>query len=207
MRGAAATCLPPPWVLVPIPNNSSPIGTSGHFHMELLLQGVGTNWRPGPRLSAISPRAEVCGEGGPVLTHLGLLDPHGPRSLGLFIEAPYHPGAHTWSLMPALLLWAKSSLSPSSAHKAGSGSDLQLPGRLCPTPDTPTLCPQVPCFLLSLPTRAGPQFQVGPQWLLPFALCPPFLPWPQGRGTVRESWTSVGLQGSLTVQIPEDGSR
>lgn len=31
--------------LAPTPDNSSPTGTSGHFHMELLLQGVAATWR------------------------------------------------------------------------------------------------------------------------------------------------------------------
>lgn len=42
--GAASS--PPPRGLAPTPDNSSPTGTSGHFHMELLLQGVAATWRP-----------------------------------------------------------------------------------------------------------------------------------------------------------------
>lgn len=57
----AAAGSPPPWVLAPVPDNSSPTGTSGHFHMELLLQGVGADWRLGPRLAGSFPRAEVWG--------------------------------------------------------------------------------------------------------------------------------------------------
>lgn len=198
-RAAAAS--PPPRALAPVPDNSSPTGTSGHFHMELLLQGVGTDWRPGPCRPGISP-GPTCGED-LMPNHQGFLGPRDPRSI-FFLLRVLIIRAHTWSPRTSLLLWAKSSLSPSSAHKAGSGLDLQLPGSLCPLCHPHALCPQVPCSLLSFPTRAEPQFQVGPRWPPPSALCPPFLPQPQGRGTAR---ASVHLQGPLPAQIPGAGPR
>lgn len=92
-----AATSPPPWVQVPIPDNSSPTGTSGHFHMELLLQGVGTNWRPGPAC-LVSPLGQKSGED-LMPIHLGFLGPNTSRFMVfllklLIIQGP-HPESHT----------------------------------------------------------------------------------------------------------------
>lgn len=85
-----------------------------------------------------------------------------------------------------LLLWAKSSLSPRSAHKAGSGPDLHPEAAFAPL--TPT--PSVPKFLVSSflsQPELGPSLAAVPP---SSALCPPFLPQPQGRGA-RDGGVSV----------------
>lgn len=56
---AAAAASASPWGPARTPDNSSPTGMSGHFHMELLLQGVGAIRRPGPCPPGLSLRAEV----------------------------------------------------------------------------------------------------------------------------------------------------
>lgn len=184
----------------PSPITAAPLEPAGTSTWSCCYRG----WEPtgglGPAVLASSPGRRVVSL---MPTHQGFLGPRDPRSM-FFLLRLLIIRAHTWSPRTSLLLWAKSSLSPSSAHKAGSGFDLQLPGSLCPLCHPHALCPQVPCSLLSFPTRAGPQFQVGPQWPPPSALCPPFLPQPQGRGTAR---ASVRLQGPPPAQIPGAGPR
>lgn len=102
----------PPWVPASTPDNSSPTGTSGHFHMELLLQEVG----------AIVVRAG-CRHllSGKILGRVPQLPVHPcPSWLQVhthFIEASYHsPKVHTWhpiGRQPSS--WAKSRLSPGAS--------------------------------------------------------------------------------------------
>lgn len=133
-------------------------------------------WEP---LGGISSRTEVWGV--PPTLAPGPWGPHGPGSI-VFLLSLLIILAHSFSgrsPVPA----------PDLPIKPGVVWIYSCRAAFALTPHT--LCPQVPCFLVSFPTSAGPQF---PVWLLrppSCALCPPFLLQPQGRGISVDSWASV----------------
>lgn len=148
--------------------------------MELLLQGGGANWRLGPCLPGMSPQA---GPRGTTHGHPpGPLGTLGPKSTVFFIEAPYHrgPGWCQHSLLgevqdqPQICLIKPGVALVYDSWAAFAHSDTHTPS-----------VPKFFCFLVSFPTRAGPQFQVWPLWPPPSALCPPSLLLLWGRGTAR----------------------
>lgn len=101
----------------------------------------------------------------------------GPWVHGLFIEAPYRVGP-----TPSL---GEVQAQPQICPQSREWPRLPLRRSLCP-PDTHTLCPQVPCFLVSFPTRAGPQFQFG---CCASLLCPlPTLPAAATGQRARDAW-------------------
>lgn len=175
---AAASC-PPPRGLAPTPDNSSPTGTSGHFHMELLLQGVGATWRH-------------------LLLGRGLWStpcPHtwAPGSMVFLLSLLITPGP--------LLLWAKSRLNPRSAHKAGRGSGFQLRGSLCPLRHPHPLSPSsvFPPFIPNPSGATVPGLAAAASLLCPLPTLPAET---TGQRDTDGQLGLCRLQGPLNAQIP-----
>lgn len=120
------------------PDNSSPTGTSGHFHMELLLQRVGATGSEQRGRHLLSGR---------ILGRAPQQPTHAPRPLGakstlciLLRLLIIHPRSTPGTPQDASLLLERSPGSaPEPSHQTGSGSDLRLYcSPLTPTPSAPS---------------------------------------------------------------------